>query len=117
MDAPVKVAPCQTAASRTDLVDVEHRNANRKAGLISADEVIRSRARGALLDDASLGGGPPHVEADGVGNPELVAKYLGPGDTGRRSGFHHLDRQSSCGLEIIHTAVRLHDHQRALHPV
>ena len=64
MDAAGRIAPGDRAAAGADLDDVDHRNLHRLAARFAADDVAVLDRRNALGDQARLGGGAAHVEAD-----------------------------------------------------
>jgi len=72
---------------------------------------LRADAHEPLADDGRVGGGPAHVEDDGILD---AGEVLGPGDAGRRAGEHRLDRSLQRGLAVDQRPVALDHRQRRL---
>jgi hypothetical protein len=66
MDAAGRVAPGDRAAAGPDLDDVDDRDLHRLAARLAADHIAFLDGGLAVGDQARLGGGAAHVEADGA---------------------------------------------------
>ncbi len=102
----------QRAAAGADRFDRDHGLAHRPAGELGIGGDLR-RAAG---DQADIGRGAAHVEAQDLVEPERGRDMGGGGDAGRRARQRHGERSPCGGFGRGHAAGRMHDMQaRALH--
>src|SRR5947207_2586313 len=69
-----RIAPGDRAAAGADLDDIDDRKLHRLPRRLAADHVALLDRRRAVGDQARLGGGAAHVEADGALEPEHVGE-------------------------------------------
>ena len=104
------------ATPGADLQQVDHRNPQRNAASRLEPLGPRRLEIGAhpglvVVDQADLGGGAPHVEADDVVALQ-PARERGRGEgTGRRAGLDHHDRLPPCDVDREGSSVRAHEEQ------
>ena len=84
---------------------------------LAADDVALLDRRRAVGDQARLGGGAAHVEADGALDAEQRRQPAGADHAGDRAGFHHRDRLLLRESHRHHAAVRAHDVDLAAEPL
>jgi hypothetical protein len=107
------VDPGDAAAARADFLDVEHRNTNRQAFVVAADEEIGREVRDPILQHARFRGRPAHVEADEILRVEPRGEHARTDDAGGRPRLEHLDALRLRRRNVAQAAARLHDQQLA----
>ena len=111
------VAPGDRAAAGADLDDVDHRQLHRLAAGRMADHIAFLDGRNPLGDEARLGGGAAHVEADRALDAEQRREAPGPDHAGDRPRLHHRDRLLLRQSDRHHAAVGAHDADLAREPL
>ena len=106
------------AAAGADLDHLDHRNAQGQAAALG--EAIGARhleqARGlrrAVVDQADLGGGAAHVEAEHAVEAALGGDAAGQNGATRRPRLDQANREADCGLQRRQATARHHHQQRA----
>ena len=79
------IKPGNTTATGADFDDVENRDADRKPFVVTADEIIRRKARLAAPNHTGFGRRAAHVESDGGVEIQYLAERHRPDDATRRA--------------------------------
>ena len=85
MNAADRIAPGDRAAAGADLDNVDDGKLHWLTGGFAADHVALLDRRRAVGDQACLGGGAAHIEADGTLEPEHAGKAARPDHAGDRT--------------------------------
>ena len=94
------IEPGDGAAAGADGLHRDHRLAQRPP----AQRAVARDLRLAVQDQADIGGGAAHVEADGALQPERAGHAAGGGDAGGGTGRGEAERQAAQRLRRCHAA-------------
>ena len=116
-DAPQGVHMRQAAAAGADLDHLDDGNAERQAGALpetahSGDLEAAAGLRLAVIDEAYLGGGAPHVERQHLLQPRSAGDGGGEDGAPGRAALDQADWEAARGFHGRQAAARQHQEQR-----